>query len=105
MTVLFRLVGTPTERTWPGVTKLPEYKVCLYMISFTYEGNMMTTCTCENITCTYEGNMITTCTCENIMITCTYEGNMMTTCTCENIMITCTWEGNYKDMYIMYIHV
>lgn len=23
---IFKLVGTPTERTWPGVTKLPEYK-------------------------------------------------------------------------------
>jgi cyclin-dependent kinase 5 len=23
---IFKLVGTPNERTWPGVTKLPEYK-------------------------------------------------------------------------------
>lgn len=26
---IFKLVGTPNERTWPGVTSLPEYKVCL----------------------------------------------------------------------------
>ena len=24
---IFKLVGTPSERTWPGVTSLPEYKV------------------------------------------------------------------------------
>ena len=24
---IFKLVGTPNERTWPGVTSLPEYKV------------------------------------------------------------------------------
>ncbi len=24
---IFKLVGTPTESTWPGLTKLPEYKV------------------------------------------------------------------------------
>ena len=24
---IFKLVGTPSELTWPGVTKLPEYKV------------------------------------------------------------------------------
>ena len=23
---IFKLVGTPTERTWPGVTSLPEMK-------------------------------------------------------------------------------
>lgn len=23
---IFKLVGTPSERTWPGVSKLPEYK-------------------------------------------------------------------------------
>jgi len=23
---IFRLLGTPTEKTWPGVTKLPDYK-------------------------------------------------------------------------------
>lgn len=22
-----RVVGTPTEKSWPGVTKLPDYKV------------------------------------------------------------------------------
>lgn len=25
----FRLLGTPTEETWPGMTQLPEYKVSL----------------------------------------------------------------------------
>ena len=24
---IFKLVGTPTESTWPELTKLPEYKV------------------------------------------------------------------------------
>ena len=28
---IFRVTGTPTERTWPGMTKLPEYKVrCVF---------------------------------------------------------------------------
>ena len=25
---IFRYLGTPTERTWPGVKKLPNFKVC-----------------------------------------------------------------------------
>ena len=24
---IFKLLGTPTEETWPGMTQLPEYKV------------------------------------------------------------------------------
>lgn len=24
---IFKLVGTPNDITWPGITKLPEYKV------------------------------------------------------------------------------
>jgi cyclin-dependent kinase 5 len=24
---VFKVTGTPTERTWPGLTRLPEYKV------------------------------------------------------------------------------
>ncbi|KAF4123299.1 hypothetical protein GMORB2_6851 [Geosmithia morbida] len=26
ITRIFRIMGTPTERTWPGITQLPEYK-------------------------------------------------------------------------------
>ena len=33
---IFKLVGTPNERTWPGVTSLPEYKV-------------LCTCLCDNV--------------------------------------------------------
>jgi serine/threonine protein kinase len=25
---IFRALGTPTEEMWPGVTSLPDYKVC-----------------------------------------------------------------------------
>ena len=32
---IFKLVGTPSERSWPGVTKLPEYKVQIPSISLT----------------------------------------------------------------------
>ena len=24
---IFKVLGTPTEETWPGVSQLPEYKV------------------------------------------------------------------------------
>ena len=26
---IFRVLGTPTEASWPGVSSLPDYKVCL----------------------------------------------------------------------------
>jgi len=25
---IFELMGTPTEETWPGVTKLPDWHIC-----------------------------------------------------------------------------
>ncbi|OIW33234.1 Pkinase-domain-containing protein [Coniochaeta ligniaria NRRL 30616] len=28
---IFRIMGTPTERTWPGITQLPEYKATFQM--------------------------------------------------------------------------
>lgn len=28
---IFRIMGTPTERTWPGITQLPEYKPTFHM--------------------------------------------------------------------------
>lgn len=28
---IFRIMGTPTERTWPGITQLPEYKASFQM--------------------------------------------------------------------------
>jgi serine/threonine protein kinase len=28
---IFRIMGTPTERTWPGITQLPEYKTTYQM--------------------------------------------------------------------------
>jgi serine/threonine protein kinase len=28
---IFRIMGTPTERTWPGITQLPEYKSSFQM--------------------------------------------------------------------------
>lgn len=28
---IFRIMGTPTERTWPGITQLPEYKPTFQM--------------------------------------------------------------------------
>ncbi|KAJ9149561.1 Pkinase-domain-containing protein [Coniochaeta hoffmannii] len=28
---IFRIMGTPTERTWPGITSLPEYKASFQM--------------------------------------------------------------------------
>ena len=28
---IFRIMGTPTERTWPGITQLPEYKTSYQM--------------------------------------------------------------------------
>ena len=31
---IFKLVGTPTEATWPGITKLPEYKVQILSLPF-----------------------------------------------------------------------
>jgi serine/threonine protein kinase len=27
---IWAILGTPTEATWPGVTKLPEYKPCKF---------------------------------------------------------------------------
>jgi len=26
--LICRVLGTPTEDTWPGVSQLPEFKVC-----------------------------------------------------------------------------
>lgn len=31
ITRIFRIMGTPTERTWPGITQLPEYKPTFQM--------------------------------------------------------------------------
>ncbi|KAJ4162436.1 negative regulator of the PHO system [Fusarium falciforme] len=28
---IFRIMGTPTERTWPGITQFPEYKPTFQM--------------------------------------------------------------------------
>jgi serine/threonine protein kinase len=28
---IFRIMGTPTERTWPGITQFPEYKPTFHM--------------------------------------------------------------------------
>ncbi|KAL7763457.1 hypothetical protein ACKLNR_006815 [Fusarium oxysporum f. sp. zingiberi] len=28
---IFRIMGTPTERTWPGITQFPEYKPAFHM--------------------------------------------------------------------------
>ena len=25
---IYKVTGTPNEKTWPGITKLPDYKVC-----------------------------------------------------------------------------
>jgi serine/threonine protein kinase len=30
---IFRIMGTPTERTWPGITSLPEYKPNMQMFA------------------------------------------------------------------------
>ena len=29
---IFKLVGTPTEHTWPNISRLPEYKVTIYCL-------------------------------------------------------------------------
>lgn len=28
---IFKLLGTPTEDTWPGISKLPDHKVCAWV--------------------------------------------------------------------------
>ena len=32
---VFKVTGTPTERTWPGLTRLPEYKVGVVSLCIT----------------------------------------------------------------------
>ena len=37
---IFRVLRTPTEELWPGVTQLPDFKVCIYTISSIAFSNM-----------------------------------------------------------------
>lgn len=39
---IFKVLGTPTEETWPGVSKLPEYKVFPTVLGFkTFEVTLL----------------------------------------------------------------
>lgn len=37
---IFKLVGTPNELSWPGITKLPEYKVRMVSCNITCDANI-----------------------------------------------------------------
>ena len=34
---IFKILGTPSEDSWPGVTSLPDYKVALYCVEAVLE--------------------------------------------------------------------